>query len=83
MLRSVVSVSCVQTVDTTKAAMVSTVPQYSRMVDDQGVEMQPEHASHVGDSELTPLNLNPLAQQLHQQPAADDADQGRICLAYF
>ena len=60
------------------AAMVSTVPQYSRMVDDQGVEMQLEHANHMGNPELTPLNLNPLAQQLHQKPAADDAEQGRI-----
>lgn len=63
------------------AAMVSTVPQYSRMVDEQGVEMQPELASHMGNSELTPLNLNPLAQQLHQKPAADDAEQGSLCLA--
>ncbi|KAL3162377.1 hypothetical protein ABBQ32_010055 [Trebouxia sp. C0010 RCD-2024] len=45
------------------AATISTVPQYSRMVDDQGVEMQPEHASHMGVSELTPLNYTHLAQQ--------------------
>ena len=66
---------------TAMAAMVSTVPQYSRMVDEQGVEMQPEQASDMGNSELTPLNLNPLAQQLYQTPAADDAEQGSLCLA--
>ena len=61
--------------------MVSTVPQYSRMVNDQGVEMQLEHSSHMNIPELTPLNLDPLAQQLHQKPAADDAEQGSIRLA--
>lgn len=80
------SVKCVQTVDkldldTAMAAMVNTSPQYSCMIDEQGVEMQPEHASHMGTSELTPLNLNPLGQQLHQKPAADDAEQGSVCLA--
>lgn len=40
--------------------------------------MQPEHETHMGGSELTPLNHNPLAQ-LHQKPAADDAEQGRFC----
>lgn len=38
--------------------------------------MQLEHANHMGNPELTPLNLSPLAQQLHQKPAADDAEQG-------
>lgn len=62
--------------------MINTVPQYSRMLDDQGVEMQPEHASPVGDSELTPLNHDSLAQ-LHQKPAVDTEQgstvQGQCC----
>lgn len=62
------------------AATISPVPQYSRMIDEQGVEMHPEHAGHVGDSELTPLNHNPLAQQslaqLQQRFSVNDAEQG-------
>ena len=62
------------------AATISTVPQYSRMVDDQGVEMQPEQASHLHVSELTPLNYTHLAQQssaLPQQSSSiKDDEQG-------
>ena len=58
---------------------VSTAPQYSRMLDETGVEVQQQHEKSVGESELTPLN--PLAQQprqhLLQKPAADGPQIGK------
>lgn len=60
------------------AATISTVPQYSRMIDEQGIELQQGHTGGAGESELTPLN--PLTQlsagQLHQKPGAGGAQQG-------
>lgn len=60
------------------AAIISTVPQYSQMVDGQGVEVQQEKGSPVLESELTPLN--PLAQHitghLHQKAGAESMQQG-------
>ena len=60
------------------AATISTVPQYSRMVDEQGVEVRQEKGSPVGESELTPLN--PVAQhttgQSQQKLEAQGIQQG-------